>query len=197
MKQVSAPDLQQLTCDTLIVYIGGIKSGKSKAAESHAVRLLAERAPQVDERVQCVVFGNTKLAKTDKELAARIEVHRASRPASLETIEAYAIPRWFDELDANRIVLIDGLSSALCAWMDAAQVSSDDDFHQCVDEFCSWLSARQAPTVVVTDEVGFSLVATTAVGRRFVDELGVLNQRVVALADQAILVVAGKCLTLS
>jgi adenosylcobinamide kinase/adenosylcobinamide-phosphate guanylyltransferase len=45
--------------------------------------------------------------------------------------------------------------------------------------------------VLVSDEVGSGVVPPTVAGRRFRDELGRLNQRLAALADEAYLVTAG------
>jgi adenosylcobinamide kinase/adenosylcobinamide-phosphate guanylyltransferase len=50
--------------------------------------------------------------------------------------------------------------------------------------------------VAVSDEVGSGIVPETAAGRRFRDELGALNQRLAAAADEVHLVVAGLALRL-
>ena len=58
------------------------------------------------------------------------------------------------------------------------------------------LSTRRGDTVVVSEEVGLSVHPTTEVGRRFVDVLGELNRRVAEIADDVLLVVAGRALRL-
>jgi adenosylcobinamide kinase/adenosylcobinamide-phosphate guanylyltransferase len=50
--------------------------------------------------------------------------------------------------------------------------------------------------VLVTNEVGWSIVPENALARRFRDEQGRLNQRLAAIADRVELVVAGLPLTL-
>ncbi len=50
--------------------------------------------------------------------------------------------------------------------------------------------------MVVTEEVGFAPHAPTELGRRFVDALGQVNHSVSAVADPALLVVAGRALEL-
>ena len=52
-----------------------------------------------------------------------------------------------------------------------------------------------AELVLVSPEVGLTVVPETAAGRRFADELGTLNQRLAALCDRVVLVVAGQPLT--
>ncbi len=51
------------------------------------------------------------------------------------------------------------------------------------------------PLVLVSPEVGLSVVPATESGRRFADELGMVNQRLAAQCDRVVLVVAGQPLT--
>ena len=49
-----------------------------------------------------------------------------------------------------------------------------------------------ADLVLVSPEVGLTVVPATAAGRRFTDELGLLNRRLAQYCDQVVLVVAGQ-----
>jgi adenosylcobinamide kinase/adenosylcobinamide-phosphate guanylyltransferase len=49
-----------------------------------------------------------------------------------------------------------------------------------------------APLVLVSPEVGLSVLPATPVGRRFADEEGTLNQRLAAACERVVLVVAGQ-----
>ena len=51
-------------------------------------------------------------------------------------------------------------------------------------------------TVVVTDEVGLGVHPPTELGRRFRDDLGRLNTAVSEVADEVLLVMAGRILPL-
>ena len=53
------------------------------------------------------------------------------------------------------------------------------------------LAAAAAPVVVVANEVGFGIVPSFPLGRRFRDLQGILNQRIAARADRVVLMVAG------
>jgi adenosylcobinamide kinase/adenosylcobinamide-phosphate guanylyltransferase len=48
---------------------------------------------------------------------------------------------------------------------------------------------------MVSPEVGLTVVPQTASGRRFADELGMLNQRIASLCDKVVLVIAGQPMT--
>lgn len=52
-----------------------------------------------------------------------------------------------------------------------------------------------ASLVLVSPEVGLTVVPATAAGRRFADELGALNQRLAATCERVVLIVAGQPIT--
>ena len=62
---------------------------------------------------------------------------------------------------------------------------------------CTALRKRDGDTIVVSDEVGLGVHPSTEVGNRFRDALGLLNQQVAAVADDVLLVVAGRTLRLT
>ena len=53
------------------------------------------------------------------------------------------------------------------------------------------LTARPAPTVLVSNEVGLGIVPDNALARRFRDAAGVLHQRLAAGAERVVMMVAG------
>ena len=60
-----------------------------------------------------------------------------------------------------------------------------------VDELVSAVEEFSAPLVLVSPEVGLTVVPATASGRRFADELGTLNQQLAQRCERVVLVVAG------
>ncbi|MGE3620447.1 MAG: bifunctional adenosylcobinamide kinase/adenosylcobinamide-phosphate guanylyltransferase [Acidimicrobiia bacterium] len=161
----------------ITLVLGGARSGKSAVAEARAreagggVTYLATARPLAD----------------DADWAARIEAHRARRPASWTTLEA-----WGTELGpilarATGTVLVDSLGT----W-----VAGHDDLDPDPAPVLAALVARAGTTVVVSDEVGWGVHPATEVGRRFRDVLGEVNQAVAAVADEVVLVVAGRTLRL-
>jgi adenosyl cobinamide kinase/adenosyl cobinamide phosphate guanylyltransferase len=61
---------------------------------------------------------------------------------------------------------------------------------------CRALTERTGDSVVVSEEVGLGVHPSSAAGRRFRDALGTVNQDVAEVADQVLLVVAGRALPL-
>jgi adenosyl cobinamide kinase/adenosyl cobinamide phosphate guanylyltransferase len=155
--------------------LGGARSGKSELAERIAARLPAP-----------ITYLATLVPGGDPDLAARIEAHRVRRPAGWRTVEAGAeLPDVLCSVPGP--VLVDGLGP----WVAASPGMIVD-----AGALCAALTGRGAGTVVVSDEVGLGVHPATEDGRRFRDALGTLNQSVAAVADEVLLVVAGRVLRL-
>lgn len=157
------------------VVLGGARSGKSA---------FAERLVETYERPK--VYIATAQA-FDNEMQTRITLHQEQRFSDWRTVEAPldVISALF-ETAAEHVVLLD------CAtlWL-SNHMLADHDLSQESDRLLDALGRCPAGVVVVSNEVGFGIVPDTALGRRFRNEQGRLNQRLAAMADLAVLVVAG------
>lgn len=165
---------------TLTLVLGGTRSGKSAVAEG----LASEAAASTGAPVTYVATAQG----ADAGMRARIEAHRARRPASWTSIEVdagTALPALLARL--RGVVLVDSLG----AW-----VASNHGFAVDALTLAESLGTREGVTIVVSEEVGLSVHPPTVLGRRFVDALGLVNQTVAAVADRAVLVVAGRIVEL-
>ncbi|MFG1902050.1 bifunctional adenosylcobinamide kinase/adenosylcobinamide-phosphate guanylyltransferase [Micromonospora carbonacea] len=167
-----------------VLVLGGIRSGKSEFAES----LVAE-APTV-RYVATSAAGDP----TDAEWAARLEAHRARRPGSWTTEETADDPRRLADVVAsagpNETLLVDDLGGWVTVLLDPAHQPADDT--ATIAELADAVRACPARLVLVSPEVGLSLVPTTPLGRAFVDALGAANRAVADACDAVVLVVAGQ-----
>jgi len=155
-----------------LLVTGGTRSGKSAVAEQ---RLAAEPA---------VTYVATALPRpADAAWDARVAAHRARRPAGWETRETLDLGPLLAE--SGRTLLIDSATLWLAAHLDAPELS--DRVDGLVE---AWRTAR-ARVVLVTDEVGSGVHPASEAGRRFADELGLLNARLASYADEVLHVVAG------
>jgi adenosyl cobinamide kinase/adenosyl cobinamide phosphate guanylyltransferase len=161
----------------ITLVLGGARSGKSAVAE----RLAGSLSLPVTYVATAVVDSD------DADLAGRIAVHRARRPPAWTTYEVGAdLPAVLRATPGT--VLVDALGT----WVAAAP-----DFAVAGSALCAALVERDGDTVVVSDEVGLGVHPATEVGRRFRDALGELNQAVAAVADDVLLIVAGRALALA
>lgn len=171
----------------LTFILGGARSGKSSYAEQLA--LSAGR----------VVYVATAEAG-DEEMAARIEAHRRVRSEEWDTLEepldiVDAIAPLLPEYDT---ILLDCLTLWISNLMhrDSSEGAAHVDIVAEAQRLLDCYAGSDASWIVVSNEVGLSLVPTTALGRRFRDELGRLNQIVAAAADEVYFMAAGLPLSL-
>ncbi len=162
----------------IVLVLGGARSGKSAVAEALAARL----PPPVTYLATLVADPD------DDDLAARIRVHRTRRPPAWATVETGAA---LSLVDALRTVSGSVVVDSLGPWLAAAEDLEGDPV-----ELCNALRRRGADSVVVSEEVGMGVHPSSELGRRFRDRLGEVNQAVAAVADDVLLVVAGRTLRL-
>lgn len=166
-----------------VLVLGGARSGKSAHAES----LLA-----AEDEVVYVATAATD--PSDAEWAARVERHRRRRPATWTTLETSDLATALDT--AGPPALVDSVTAWLAGAMDATGVwdaagTGGAALSAAVDAVVDAWAASPRHVVAVTDEVGGGIVPDSKAGRVFRDELGLLNQRLAATADEVWLVIAG------
>jgi adenosylcobinamide kinase / adenosylcobinamide-phosphate guanylyltransferase len=183
------PGLQVADEPPVTLILGGARSGKSAYAQDLAA---AQSNP--------VLFVATGVA-VDDEMAERIAVHRAARPASWQCVEAptgvgKAIR---DAPGAFAVALVDCLSFLVSNCLLAAGNASVELTERAVwprieDEVADMLAgarSRGAQLIVVSNEVGMSVVPEFPLGRVYRDVLGRANQRLAREAGAVYLMVAG------
>ena len=159
--------------------LGGVRSGKSRFALD--IALCAAK----------VTFVATARA-SDDEMRSKIERHRNERPAHWHTVEEPlrlgAVIVTND--DTSELVVVDCLTLFAANLMEAHGDNRTATW-AVIDALCSALKETNRPVVLVSNEVGSGIVPPYEGGRQFRDLLGELNQRVAAIADNVVLMVAG------
>ncbi len=158
----------------ITLVLGGARSGKSRFAED----LIAALPPPW-------IYVATAQAG-DTEMAERIAGHRVRRGPQWQTVEA---PRVLDKAlleHAAAPVLVD----CLTLWLSNLMLAEGDVALE-MGNLAKALEQATAPKVLVSNEVGLGIVPDYPLGRRFRDAQGILNQRMAALADRVVLMVAG------
>jgi adenosylcobinamide kinase / adenosylcobinamide-phosphate guanylyltransferase len=158
----------------LTLVLGGARSGKSRHAESVITALPGPW-----------VYVATAQA-FDDEMRDRIAAHRARRASGWNTVETPVDIAGVLAMSAEHPTLVDcltlWLTNLLLGGHDVAAATAALD---------TALDARNAPTVLVANEVGLGIVPDNALGREFRDQAGLLNQRMAARADSVVFLVAG------
>jgi adenosylcobinamide kinase/adenosylcobinamide-phosphate guanylyltransferase len=161
----------------ITLVLGGARSGKSTFAEQLAAKRFARP-----------LYLATAEA-TDNEMAARIRAHRARRGRRWRTVEA--------PLDVARALrsapACDGVVlECLTTWGANVLVREGEAaFRRRRQALLAALRRARRPVIVVSNEVGLGIVPEHALGRRFRDLAGWLNQDVARLAHEVAFLVAG------
>lgn len=175
----------------MILITGGARSGKSSLAE----RLAA----QAGERV----FYIATSVVTDAEMAERVALHRASRPAHWRTWEGYRhLGAVLDkQVEPGEVVMLECITTLITnllfelagdtppEQMDFA--SLEVEIGQQITDLLAACTRSRAPVYLVTNELGMGIVPDNRLARHFRDIAGRVNQRLAAAADEVFLVVSG------
>jgi adenosyl cobinamide kinase/adenosyl cobinamide phosphate guanylyltransferase len=168
----------------LSVLLGGARSGKST---------LAVRCGAAHHGPVCFIATATA---GDQEMAARIALHRAERPATWQTVEEpLELEAALARAQEDALVIVD----CLTLWVSnqLAAGTGDDDIAEHAARAAARAAGRAASVIAVTNEVGMGIVPADPLARRFRDIHGRVNAIWVARAAQASLVVAGALLALA
>ncbi|GAA5184121.1 hypothetical protein GCM10023322_24890 [Rugosimonospora acidiphila] len=167
-----------------ILVLGGIRSGKSEFAES-----------LVNDAAQVRYVATATPVADDPEWAARLDAHRLRRPASWATEEIGASPARLADLlteaKPDQTLLIDDLGGWLTTVLEEGGWVAGTD-REPVANLVAAVTGCAARVVIVSPEVGMSVVAATESGRLFADAVGTANRMLAEVCDAVALVVAGQ-----
>ena len=177
--------MQSLAEQSVTLVLGGVRSGKSRYAQE-----LAGRASRV-------AFLATAERRDDEEMKTKIERHRMNRPGAWTTIE--------EPLDLAAALRLAGKSHDVilidCITLFAAnllEAHGEDavSLEARIAALCTALQSPPCSVVLVSNEVGSGVVPAYALGRRYRDLVGEINQRIAAIATTVVLMIAGLPLAL-
>lgn len=172
---------------SLILVLGGARGGKSSWAQRRAEEIGGPN----------VLYVATAEA-LDEEMKTRIAAHKADRPSGWRTLETptlVGVP-FTEEARGAQVVLLDCLTLLASNAMLSANAEPTPDEAEAaveveVDALLHALDGSEATWIVVTNEVGLGLVPANSLGRAYRDALGRANQRLAAVADEVVMMVAG------
>ncbi|KAF7597773.1 MAG: bifunctional adenosylcobinamide kinase/adenosylcobinamide-phosphate guanylyltransferase [Candidatus Dactylopiibacterium carminicum] len=177
--------------------IGGARSGKSRFAQALAEAHAGDVALIVTAEI------------LDEEMRERIARHQAERPAHWHATEApLDLPGAIERLAVGCAVRTNStdipdnpvrtahptsfvLVDCLTLWLSNILCTQPERLDEYADALCIAIGNARGELVLVSNEVGWSIVPENSLARRFRDEQGRLNQRVAALCDEVTLVAAG------
>ena len=169
----------------LTFIIGGARSGKSVFAQQLAQQRGNGR----------VWFVATLRESDDDEMQRRIKRHQASRPAAWPT--TVLGDAWREQLQTAppmHVGLLDCMSlfvSGALFMREHAPTDAEDVAESLTHDLLAAMRGTMMDWIVVSNEMGMSVVPESASARAYRDALGRANQTLMRAADEAWLLVAG------
>ena len=177
------------------LFIGGVRSGKSDAAENLLNKIINNDA------LLKPAYIATSLA-IGEETVSRIQKHQQSRQSRFsQTVSTYEVDYQQSDLlsilkklnNTKQVVLIECLSTWVGWYLSADNTLQQNltIFEQQQTALLTFLAKAECTVIIVSGEVGCGLIGETPLQRRYADKLGELNQKVATLSEHVFLVTAG------
>jgi len=155
------------------LFIGGIKSGKSKNAENFTIKH-ADKKPYYLATTEFI----------DEEMAKKIELHKIQREDNFITIEeSLELTKSISE--CNDVVLVECLSM----WINNMlyHKRSKEQIFKEIDELLS----LDRSIVFVLNDVGTGIIPDNKLAREFIDLSGIISQKIASKCDAVFHTIAG------
>ena len=162
-----------------IFILGGARSGKS----AYALKTAKAKGKKA-------LYLATAQAQ-DPEMRARINKHKASRPRDWQTIEEpLDLPRALEKYKGQaEVIIIDCLTLYLSNLMH--QGLKSNAIIRIIKNTAGCIRALNKTVLVISNEVGLSIVQENKLAREFRDIAGLANQIMAKAADEVIFIQAG------
>lgn len=172
--------------------LGGQKSGKSARAEILTNQWLSQSIKRT------AVFVATAQA-LDEEMRLKIKRHQDDRAMKIPSMQLIEEPTNLGRVvrvhsSPNHLIVIDcltiWLTNLLMPHSKLVAVGFEDTT-VAIDDLLSALKSARGPIIFVSNEIGLGVIPIGREIRQFVDELGILNQKIARACDQVTMMIAG------
>jgi len=161
-----------------IVFItGGTKSGKSEFAEYLAKKL---------KKLSYVALSENNL--DDKEWQDKINLHRKRRPIDWKLIETTDLLNILRKEEGP--LLIDSIGGFVMKSIDKEQ----NEWSAKMNSLISLLMKRKSITIIVGEQVGWSLVSEYKIGNTYIERIGELQKKITRISKDNWLAINGRAI---
>lgn len=156
---------------------GGERSGKSGYAQSLALQLTNNPIYLATAR------------KWDSDFQNRIDRHQKDRDERWTNIEE---EKYLSKIDfSGKVALIDCVTLWLINFFVDHKNNVDLSLEEAKKEFLLLAEQKNTSLIIVTNEIGMGVHASTEIGRKFTELQGWMNQFLASKADEVVLMVSG------
>jgi len=175
---MNAKDLNISEYSSHIVFItGGTKSGKSEFAEHIAKEV---------KKLSYVALSENNL--NDKEWQDKINLHRNRRPKNWKLIETPDLLNTLRKEEGP--LLIDSIGGFVMKSIDKKQ----NEWSTKKNSLISLLMKRKNITIIVGEQVGWSLVSEYKIGNTYIERIGELQKKITKISKDNWLAINGRAI---
>jgi len=161
----------------IIFITGGTKSGKSEFAEHLAKEV---------KRLSYVALSENNIY--DKEWQEKINLHRKRRPKEWKLIETTDLLNTLRKEDGP--LLIDSIGG----FVMESIYKNDKEWLTKMGSLITHLKRRKNTTIIVGEQVGWSLVSEYKIGNTFIERIGELQKKITKISQDNWLAINGRAI---
>ena len=161
----------------VIFITGGTKSGKSEFAEHLAKEI---------KNLSYIALSQTN--PEDKEWQEKINIHRKRRPKDWKLVETTDLLSTLRKEDGP--LLIDSIGGFIMEYIEIEQ----KEWVTNMNSLISLLKRRKSLTLIVGEQVGWSLVSEYKVGNTYIERIGELQKRITKISKDNWLAINGRAI---
>ncbi len=163
----------------IIFITGGTKSGKSEFAEYIAKKI---------KNITYIALSETRT--NDKNWQEKILVHRKRRPKEWGLVETNDLISALHNEKGH--LLIDSIGGFIMENINR----NDEEWHKKLNYLLEILKKRSKTTLIVGEQVGWSLVSEYEIGNKYIERLGDLQKRITKISKENWLTLNGRAIKL-
>ena len=172
-------DINDINLSKIIFITGGTKSGKSEFAEYLGRKI---------EKITYIALS--ELRDDDVNWQKKILQHRKRRPKEWELIETNNLINALNSVQGP--VLIDSIGGFIMESLN----KNDEEWDKKIYLLLELLQVRENTTLIVGEQVGWSLVSEYEIGNKYIERIGNLQKKITKISQENWLTLNGRALRL-
>ena len=172
-------DIDDINLSKIIFITGGTKSGKSEFAE------------YLGRKIKKITYiALSELRKEDINWQKKILQHRKRRPKEWKVVETNNLISVL--INEKGPILIDSIGGFIMESIN----KKDDEWDKKIYLLLDLLKLREHTTVIVGEQVGWSLVSEYEIGNKYIERLGNLQNKLTKISQENWLTLNGRAIKL-
>ena len=163
----------------IILITGGTKSGKSEFAE-----YIGRKSDQI------TYIALSEARPKDKNWQKKIQQHRKRRPKNWKLVETNDL--------INVLISVKGpiLIDSIGGFIMESITKKDEEWNRKIYLLLDLLKKRHNKTIIVGEQVGWSLVSQYEIGNKYIERLGELQKKITNISHENWLTLNGRAINL-